>query len=384
MLPLLLAVVLFPSAARARPLEERLLERIVIDDRGDPAESAELRAQLRAMLKSPTARRLAERLLQRSRRTKITLAFTESLGGRLESYGGDKWLDGTNAITNRGAGGVEEVKIDQALKGGTLPYRGIIAHELFGHVEPWLCVRGGPLEKFYGFSAEDELRAELIGGVVDAELGEQVNGVASRISGSTAPLSELFMWDLFDTGRLLLEDLPRSRRAYFARAVRIRSLRAEQHRKLQEYGVWRFQIEHLIREHGFDRRAFEQVREDLAFYSRDGGAKRAKYEGNEKWAREMVGNLDEFRDWIPGLAKLGRSRFVREQRADTVALRERLRALVAKNPKLIEPLEPPPKRAVPQLTWDEIAQEVASDRILNPDHYAGEPAIADEKELAAR
>ena len=369
-----LLCLLLALPARSASFESRVIARLTIDDRGDSAEGAELRAGLRRMLKSPTARGLAGGLL--SRPGKIIVRFTDNLGGRSESFDGDRWLDGTNATTKR-EGAEQTVNVDARLRDPRLGgFEGFLAHELFGHAVPWLSVRGGPLEKFYGFSAEEELRAELIGGLVDAELGRRLGGIPTDIALSTAPFGEVFAWQ-FVPEQFLIEDLPRARRACAERLTQASRLGARSVIKLREFGVWRYRIDHLVNAHGYDRRSLADVSESLAFHARDNGSSRKRWDGIASTARGLLADLDrrEDRDWIPGLARLGREPFILAQRRDSQGLRARLRSVLTKNPKLLEPAEPAPKPPVVQLDWNEIDVIVARDRAKHPEHYAGEPPL---------
>lgn len=81
------------------------------------------------------------------------------------------------------------------------------------------------------------------------------------------------------------------------------------------------------------------------------------------------------RDLIPGLARLGREPLLLSERDDSDRFRAKLHDLLTRQPKLLDPAQPPPAREVSQLDWDDISRFVELDRQANPDHYAGEPPL---------
>jgi len=240
-----------------------LKKRVVIQDRGVPAEGARLNALLARMMDSPTGRELAAKFIKED--AKAVLAFEEIPNTRVFTIDGRKefWTSGGHAETHKVP---PEVHLNQAYmeaKAEDAPET--LAHELFGHVLETKRAERFGVSNTLSYYQNDEANAGLIGWTVGAELGNKIdNGWAWIYMDNPDNYHKQLKMNLpYYAGTLTTEEMKAPLATYQKRLVEVNKLLQQLPTRKKRNEDWLKIIAHLIETHKMDESSFLTLKESI-------------------------------------------------------------------------------------------------------------------------
>ncbi len=357
----------------------RLLERVALDDGGDPAKRAALTQALSRMLQSETARGLAERFIAQG--AKAVIRFEEFPGSRVYEADGRKFFHAARAFTEwREQDGTVVVRLNRDYLGTdetflTRDLPPTIAHELLGHGLWYHSAVAQNVFQAFHHHELNETNARLVGWLVDYELDHRFeeNGAWSFLQDPAGFLAYLklrlpYYAMTFSNAELADPILAMETRIEQARAKRpIIELERANNR------TWLPVIDHFIKDHGIPESKFRALRDHLESadknYADDlevNAALIAEVEANlGRVIAEPTRESERYLQWAathPLFAAL---------ESETAAQTARLLQLVRENPP---PRDHESERKAKehwdgQITFDDLSRMVKEDRRTHPHHW---------------
>jgi len=356
----------------------RLLQRVRLDDGGDPARRAALERAFARMLQSPSARALAERFLADG--ATAVVRFEEFPGSRIYETDGRKIFHAPRAFTEWKNDEVEVrlnldyLGTDAAFQEQDLPPT--IAHELLGH-GLWYAraVRENAFQAFHHHEL-NETNARLVGWAVDYELDGRFeeSGAWSYLSDPAGFLAYLKLRLPYYALTFSNAELRDPVGALTGRLAAAKVKRATVEQERANNASWLPLIDHFVSAHGIAASRFRALRAHL--------------EDSDRAYADDLATIDALAAEVN--ATLGRMRAEPErdserylQWAATHPLFADLERETSENAaRLLERVrrDPPPapdpelaRKAAEhwrgQITFDQLAAMAAEDQRAHPEHW---------------
>ncbi len=353
-------------ATHSRPLMERLLERVRLDDRGRADEKKALEDSFKRMLGTPTGRRYAEEFLAEGLSAHVH--FTEFPDSKLLLVDGRKkfsyWAD-----TAWRQEGYAEIRLNRHYVDGDLDFLreslpAILGHELLGHGLWYGRAAKENLYRAFNRHELNETVARLIGWAIDHELDGRFEdmGAWNYLADPTHYLSGLKM-------RLpyYATTFGQNEMANPMGTLRSRLAAAEQEvesarRNLDAQKTWLPVLDHFSRKHGIPAQRFTLLRkelEDLETYYQN---EIVNAEAIVHVVSELMGKIAAVPDHKIELylSQAAAHPFFARLNAEAERLGEALKALTMDAP--LVPPRPAPPRPAGQISWTELAKMLQNDK----------------------
>jgi len=342
------------SAEGKSRLLAALKTRLVIQDRGVPAEGERLNALLSRVLDTPTGRQLAVEFLQEGARAEIS--FDVIPDTQVLEINGKKtfWTSGGHAHTSTNPPQVHLNEAYLQAKQEDAPVT--LAHELFGHtLERKRAERYG-VQDSYIFHQNEEANAGLVGWTVGAELGNKIdNGWAWIYMANPEDYHKRLKTNLaYYAGTLSTEEMQDPLPVYRERLAGADALLLRLPVKKEQNETWLKIIDHLIKLHKMVEEAFKSLVEEIKGVI-------ASIPGSEARLGEIRAYLLQLIDkcagasgqaWAASLKRESENEYFRERAR---VMDERAKALgTMMLGKTWESEQPPPRAG--QVTWPQLKQ----------------------------
>lgn len=342
------------SAEGKSRLLAALKTRLVINDRGVPAEGERLNAILSRVLDSSTGRQLAVEFLQEGARAEI--AFDIVPDTQVLEINGKKtfWTSGGHAHTTMKP---PQVHLNEAYMQARQEEAPVtMAHELFGHtLERKRAERYG-VEDSYIFHQNEEANAGLVGWTVGAELGNKIdNGWAWIYMANPEDYHKRLKTNLaYYAGTLSTEEMKDPLPVYQERLAGTDALLLRLPVKKEQNETWLRIIDHLVKLHKMIEETFKSLVEEIkgVIASIPGSAARLMeiktYLG--QLIEKCAGNSGQA--WVSAMKRESENEYFRERER---VMDERAKALgTMMLGKTWESEQPPPRAG--QVTWPQLKQ----------------------------
>ena len=359
-------------AESADPLYDRLLQRVTLDDRGNPAEKAALDAVVRGMLKSPTARKFAEQLIEEG--IDAVVRFSEVEGSKVYTFDGRRIFYAPRAFTDWKDGKVE-VRLNRDYLDSDLEYLRedappTLAHELLGHGLWYGRMAKSGLQELFHIHENNETNAKLVGWLAAWELNKRFH--------------DTFAWDYLADPARYLQGL-KIRQPYYSvtytteqmgdpvAALKVRLTAAKDARGSYEQALtniasWSPIIDHFVTHHGVPAARFTRLREDIEQRRNAYNSELANLTAIEN---AVSATIDYYQgpgaSALPILASAGTYPQLSRLQAEVDQMTTELRAAVSAQPARA------PLPAIPwpqdQIDWDELKAMFQKDSRENPSHW---------------
>lgn len=370
---------LFPGKGASAKLGLRLLEKLELDDHGNPAERRLLENVVRRLMDSPTARRYTEDLLASGGRAKVS--FEEVGGYRVVEEGGKKTFHGIFGETNFD-GDIPHVRLNRQYLESDADFvmahaPKALGHELLGHVVYHVKAAALDLVWPFRYYKDNETLSGLVEWIITAELGEK--------------LSNGRMWQYLQSPDLYHRNLHVVAPFYAGTFDREEArdlegtLRARQERVLREmrdgeedarnWAQWKAIADHFTEHHQINPESLRQVRRTIegSLENRRLGAK--ELAAIDSYVQHLLDALgqEEGRKWAAGFLQSMSHSFFAQVEEEVARLTRHLRHLVerrqAGEPEA--PAEPPApaEDGLRQITFDELGAMYREDLARNPGHW---------------
>ncbi|OGS40044.1 MAG: hypothetical protein A2506_13200 [Elusimicrobia bacterium RIFOXYD12_FULL_66_9] len=359
-------------------LELRLLQRLRLEDSGDPARSAALKRAVRSVLETPTGRGMAEQFIAEG--VLGTVRFETFEGSRLYDANGRRIFYAPRAFTDWKNDHVE-VRMNLDYLGTDAQFQEqdlppTLAHELFGHgLWYWRAAAENALQAFHHHEL-NETNARLVGWLVDFEMDRafEESGAWGYLQDPAQFLRNLKLRLPYYALTFSNEELARPLEALESRLVAARAKRDRLDAELANHRSWNSVIDHFVGKHGIDERRFAQLRRTMA--------------DTDQNYRDEIATMDAIISDVDGT--IGRMKAEPDRQSERylqwaaahplfarleAAAREnarRLAEMVAKASSA-SALAPQPVAAPKsdQLTFDDLMRLYREDRERHPGHWNG-------------
>lgn len=170
------------SGTAGTPQDElyvKLLDKLLLEDRGKPEELKALKETVAKMLQSSTAREIAAQFVATGAQVRVTYAKME--GSTLTEERGKKEFTGAGGLTYTGRQPilVELNEFYMQTSPDRVENASILAHELLGHAFRSVQSKAKGLDKVMNRYADDETNSRLLGWITQAELGGKLDSALS-------------------------------------------------------------------------------------------------------------------------------------------------------------------------------------------------------------
>jgi hypothetical protein len=260
-----------PSAAGAEASKNegeallgRLLEKVKLDDGGDPARGAALKQAFSRMLESPSARGLAERFLASG--VPAVVRFVPVEGSRVYESNGRKRFYAPRAFTDWKDGEVEVrvnqdyLESDPEFVDRDLPPT--LAHELFGHGLWYARAEKEGVSQAFHHHELNEANARLVGWLTDLELDGYLEeaGTWTYLQDPARFLESLKLRLPYYALTFSNADMAHPLEALESRRAAAAAKRERLEGELANMRTWSPVIDHFVDEHGVSAERFTALR----------------------------------------------------------------------------------------------------------------------------
>ena len=348
-----------------RPLLERMLERVKLDDRGKADEKQALETAFKRLLATPTGKHYAEEFLAEGINARIQ--FDDFADSQLFLVENRKKFFAAQAYTDWKEDASVVVRLNRHYVDGDAEYMyeslpSIIGHELLGHGLWYGRAAKHALYLAFHYHELNETMARLVGWAIDHELDGKFEDPGA--------------WNFAQDPAQYLANL-KLRQAYYAVTFseremadpigtlrsRVEPAKAEierAKRNLASQKTWTPVLDHFTQEHGIAAHRFTLLRQELA----DQEAYHAAEIVNSQTVVDEVSRLIERLD-----AETDRASETYLRQASVNALFEHLRTDTERMMRLVAqlassayvPPRPPGPRPPDQITWQEFVQMYQDD-----------------------
>jgi hypothetical protein len=249
------------------PLYDRLLSRVTLDDRGNPAEKAALETVVRAMLKSPTARKYAEQLVEEG--VDAVVRFAEVEGSKVYEFDGRKIFYAPRAFTDWKDGKIE-VRLNRDYLDSDPDYfredaPPTLAHELLGHGLWYGRMAKSGLQELFHIHENNETNAKLVGWLAAWELNKRFHDTFAwdYLADPASYLLNLKIRQPYYSVTYTTEQMDDPVTALKARLDAVTAPRAAYEQALANIASWSPIIDHFTTHHGMPAARFARLREDI-------------------------------------------------------------------------------------------------------------------------
>jgi hypothetical protein len=362
----------------SRPLLERVLEKVKLDDRGKADEKKALADAFKRMLDTPTGRRYAEEFLAEG--LTAVVHFEDFPDSQLYLVDGKKKFYAAQAYTDWRQEGYAEVRLNRHYVDGDPEYLknslpSVIGHELLGHGLWYGRAAKENLYLAFHYHELNETHARVVGWSIDHELDDRIEeqGAWTYLQDPAYYLALLKMrlpYYAVTFSRQEMADAIGSMKTRLT-AAQQELIRARQNLANQQ--SWQGVLDHFSSGHGLPASRFTMIRQEQAdlvnHYTNE-------VTNAESIVRE-VGALIERMEAEPNrdsqvyLQQSSQSPFFGRLEQEIDRATKALRARVAARPPDSEQLVVPSARPKDQLTWDELRKLYEDDVAADASRPAG-------------
>lgn len=349
-----------------RPLLERILERVNLDDRGDAAEKKALMDSFKRMLATRTGRHYAEEFLAEGLTARIH--FEDFPDSKLLLVEGRKRFYSAQAFTDWRPDGTIDIRLNRHFVDGdaeimhdVLP--SIIGHELLGHGLWYGRAAKDNLYLAYHYHELNETLARLVGWDIEYELNSRFEtpGAWNFMADPAGYLLRLKMAQPYYSVTLSRQEMADPVGTFRGRLESARQAIANGHKNLTAQKTWPPVIDHFVAHHHIKEERFRMLREEMRDQERYHESEIANSEAIVASLLDLIGKLEAEpnRDSVQYLAQASAHAFFDRLSADTERLRAELERAANAKPPVAD--RAPPPRPADQITWDELAQMYRDD-----------------------
>ncbi len=354
------------SSENVRPLLERMLEKVRLDDRGRADEKKALEDSFKRMLETPTGREYAEQFLAEGLTAHVH--FEDFPDSQLYLVEGRKKFYAAQAYTDWKQEGYAEIRLNRHYVDGdpefmrdSLP--SIIGHELLGHGLWYGRAAKEDLYLAFHYHELNETLARLVGWSIDHEMDGRFEeaGAWTYLSDPAHYLANLKMrlpYYAVTFGHKEMADPLGTLRARLALAEQ-EVQRA--HQNLAAQKTWIPVLDHFSSGHGVPTARFELLRKELSDLESHYQNEIVNAESIVREVAALIGRIEAEPDHASEiyLKQSSLHPFFERLSADT----ERLGAALTKAASSAPVVEPRPAspRPADQFTWDDLSKMYQDD-----------------------
>jgi hypothetical protein len=365
-------------AEDSRPLLERMLERVRLDDRGRPDEKKALETAFKRMLDTPTGARYAREFLAEGLTAHVH--FDDFPDSQLYLVEGRKKFYAAQAYTDWRQEGYAEIRLNRHYIDGdpgfmheSLP--SVLGHELLGHGLWYGRAAKENLYLAFHYHELNETLARLVGWAIDHELDGRFEeaGAWTYLSDPANYLTNLKMRLPYYAVTFSQSEMANPVATLISRLAAAENEVVRAQRNLASQKTWLPVLDHFSSGHGIDPKRFDLLRKELADLE-------SHYQSEVVNAESIVREVTGLRDRIAAepdraseiyLSQASAHPFFERLSADTVRLGKALADMANGAPAA------PPRDAAPrpadQITWQELSQmyqnDVAADATRAVKHW---------------
>lgn len=362
----------------SRPLRDRMLERVRLDDRGRPDEKTALENSFLRLLETPTGRHYAEEFLAQG--LTAVVRFDDFPDSQLFLIDNRKRFFAAQAYTDWRPEGYAEIRLNRHFVDGDpeimhdiLP--GIIGHELLGH-GLWYG-RAAQLNLYLAFHYHElnETLARLVGWSIDYELNNRFeeNGAWSYLSDPNGYLSNLKLRLPYYAVTLSAAEMADTLGTLRSRLAPAKEEIERAKRNLAAQKTWLPLLDHFSAHHGIPAKRFELLRTELNDHVGRYQNEVINSEAVVSTLMDLIGKLEAEpeRESSRYLSEASTHLFFKHLHADTVRLGAELAALTRAKPPVAA--RGPAPRPADQITFDELQKmyedDLAADAKRSDKHW---------------
>lgn len=356
----------FDPTSDSRPLLERMLERVRLDDRGRPDEKKALETAFKRMLDTPTGRRYAMEFLADGLTAHVH--FDDFPDSQLFLVEGRKKFYAAQAYTDWHSEGYAEIRLNRHYIDGdpgfmheSLP--SVLGHELLGHGLWYGRAAKENLHLAFHYHELNETLARLVGWAIDHELDGRFEeaGAWTYLSDPADYLSNLKMRLPYYAVTFSQSEMANLVATLVSRLAAAEKEVERARRNLASQKTWLPALGHFSSGHGIDPKRFELLRKELTDLE-------SYYQNEVVNAESIVQEVTGLRDRIAAepdhaseiyLSQASAHPFFERLSADAARLGKAL-ALMA-NGATVAPPRGAATRPANQITWQELSQMYQDD-----------------------
>ena len=370
---------LFAGKGGSAKLGRRLLEKLEIDDHGNPAERRLLEKVVRRLMDSPTARRYTEDLLASGGRAKVS--FEEVGGYRVVEEGGRRTFNGIFGETNFD-GEIPHVRLNRQYLESDADFvmahaPKALGHELLGHVVYHAKAAVLDLVWPFRYYKDNETLSGLVEWIITAELGEKLsNGrMWQYLQSPDLYHRNLHVVAPFYAGTFDREEARDLEGTLLARRERVRREMRDGEEDARNWAHWKAIADHFALHHQASPQSLRTVRATIeaSLENRRLGAQElAAIDSYVQHLLDALGQPD-WKKWAAGFLQSMSHAFFTQVEEEVASLTRHLRDLVERR-QAAEPAAPaagpaPAEDGPRQITFDELGKMYRDDLARNPGHW---------------
>ena len=346
-----------PSRLLNRPLLDRMLERVRLDDRGRPDEKQALEDAFSRLLETPTGRRYAEEFLAEGLTAHVH--FEDFPDSQLFLVDGRKKFYAAQAYTDWRPEGYAEIRLNRHYVDGdpdtlrdSLP--SILGHELLGHGLWYGRAAKQDLHLAFHYHELNETLARLVGWSIDHEQDGRLEeaGAWSYLADPAYYLSNLKTLMPYYAVTFAQNEMSEPLRTMHSRLAAAELSLEQARANLAAQKTWMPVLEHF--ERGLGVRRFKLLRTELEDLVTHYEHAIVNSQAVVDTVKGLVGRLEAEpdRDSARYLSQAASHPFFERLKTETARLRASLQTATSAAPR-IPPLPAPP-RPPDQITWEEL------------------------------
>ncbi len=365
-------------AEDSRPLLERMLERVRLDDRGRPDEKKALENSFKRMLDTPTGARYAKEFLAEGLTAHVH--FDDFPDSQLYLVEGRKKFYAAQAYTDWRQEGYAEIRLNRHYIDGdpgfmreSLP--SVLGHELLGHGLWYGRAAKENLYLAFHYHELNETLARLVGWAIDHELDGRFEeaGAWTYLSDPGSYLSNLKMRLPYYAVTFSQSEMANPTATLNSRLAAAEKEVERANRNLASQKTWLPVLDHFSSGHGIDPKRFELLRKELTDLE-------SHYQSEVVNAESIIREVTGLKERIAAepdhaseiyLSQAAAHPFFERLSADTARLGKALAYMT--NATLPAPSRPAPPRPANQITWTELSKmyqdDVAADATRTNKHW---------------
>ncbi len=280
-----------------RPLLERMLERVRLDDRGKEDEKKALATSFKRLLATPTGRHYAEEFLAEG--LHATVQFEDFPDSQLFLVDNRKKFYAAQAFTDFKEDGTVLVRLNRHYVDGDPEYMheslpSVIGHELLGHGLWYGRSDKAGLKVAFHYHELNETMARLVGWAIDHELdGKFEDAGAWNFANDPANyLANMKMRQAYYSTTFSENEMSDPLGTLRSRLEPARQEIERSQRNLASQKTWPPVIEHFVAEHRIDTKRFDLLRKELADQEAYHAAEIANSEAVLAEITRLLGNIE--------------------------------------------------------------------------------------------
>jgi hypothetical protein len=345
------------TAPDARPLFERMLERVRLDDRGRADEKTALEDAFKRLLETPTGRRYAEEFLAEGLTAHVH--FEDFPDSQLFLVDGRKKFYAAQAYTDWRPEGYAEIRLNRHYVDGdpdnlreSLP--SIIGHELLGHGLWYGRAAKDDLYIAFHYHELNETLARLVGWSIDHEQDGRLEeaGAWSYLADPAYYLSNLKTRMPYYAVTFAQNEMSEPLRTMHSRLAGAELSLEQARANLRAQQTWMPVLDHFERQLGASR--FELLRKELGDLVTHYEHEIVNSQAVVDHVKGLIGRLEAEpnRDSARYLSQAASHPFFERLKTETARLSASLQTATSAAPR--KPPLPAPPRPPDQITWEEL------------------------------